>query len=120
MDADGSNQTRLTHTPMEESEPVWSPDGRTIAYLRDRTSGGGYLLSMNVFTIRSHGPGAKQLTRGNHFDSDISWSPDGRLIAVTRGRGGGTGWGTIVVVDVKRHSERRLVAGFDPAWRPTP
>ena len=78
MDTEGSNQTRLTHTPMEESEPVWSPDGRTIAYLRDRTSG-GLVLSTHVFTIRSDGRGAKQLTRGNHVASDIlvtRWAPD--------------------------------------------
>ncbi len=113
MSADGSNRIRLTHTPMEESEPIWSPDGRTIAYLRDRTRG-GRLLSTHVFTIRSDGRGAKQLTRANHVDSDISWSPDGHLIALTRDRE------SIVVVGVKRRGERRLVAGFDPEWRPTP
>jgi Tol biopolymer transport system component len=117
MDADGSNQTRLTDTPMEESEPVWSPHGSTIAYLRDQTSG-GRVLSTHVFTMRRDGRAAKQLTRGNHVAAGISWSADGHLIAFTRDPLRYAE--SIVVVDVKRRSERRLVAGFDPEWRPTP
>ena len=32
MDADGSDVTRLTETPHEESRPTWSPDGTRIVY----------------------------------------------------------------------------------------
>jgi TolB protein len=119
MNADGKDQTRLTHTPMGEYEPVWSPDGRRIAYLRDKTSAGGFITQQHVFTIRTDGRGARQLTRGANVDSDISWSPDGERIAFTRNSGNGE-WGTIVVVDVRRGGERRLGSGFDPAWRPMP
>jgi TolB protein len=31
MNADGSDQTRLTHYPGRDQDPDWSPDGRTIA-----------------------------------------------------------------------------------------
>ena len=34
MNADGSNQTRLTDTPTGESYAVWSADSREIAYIR--------------------------------------------------------------------------------------
>ena len=32
MDADGSNQTRLTNIPNYDSRPSWSPDGSRIAF----------------------------------------------------------------------------------------
>ena len=34
MDADGGNQVQLT-TPGSDSQPEWSPDGNSIAYVRD-------------------------------------------------------------------------------------
>ncbi len=32
MDADGGNVKQLTNEPGEDFEPVWSPDGKMIAY----------------------------------------------------------------------------------------
>ena len=32
MDADGSNQTRLTNNPADDWLPAWSPDGSRIAF----------------------------------------------------------------------------------------
>ena len=32
MDADGSNQTRLTDNPAYNGGPAWSPDGSQIAF----------------------------------------------------------------------------------------
>jgi len=36
MDADGSNVHRLTRTRQLETNPIWSPDGRLIAFTSDR------------------------------------------------------------------------------------
>ena len=32
MDADGGNQTRLTHSNWGDASPSWSPDGEHIAF----------------------------------------------------------------------------------------
>src|SRR5207302_2193555 len=36
MDADGSNQTRLTNNPAHDGEPAWSPDGAKIVFVSQR------------------------------------------------------------------------------------
>ena len=36
MDSDGNNQTRLTFNEASDTYPVWSPDGRHIAFTSQR------------------------------------------------------------------------------------
>ncbi|MBX7218662.1 MAG: DPP IV N-terminal domain-containing protein [Blastocatellia bacterium] len=65
---------RLTTNRFEESKPVWSPDGRSLAFLRqdnDRTE--VIVLSLDKNEERSLG------TVLNGLD----WSPDGQSLAIT-------------------------------------
>ena len=62
-----------------DSSPVWSPDGKTIAFLSARSGDSQvYLLSMD-------GGEAKQLTRLSTGADNVKWSPDGKTIAFTSG-----------------------------------
>lgn len=54
--------------------PVWSPDGRWLAYLK-RTGG-----STQVWRVRSDGGGAAQVTRLATDVEQLAWSADGRRI----------------------------------------
>ena len=69
MDADGSNQTRLTTTPSEQQlfvgTPVWSPDGTRIAYER---AGG-----INI--MNADGTENVALPAVGSLDIDPSWQP---------------------------------------------
>jgi TolB protein len=37
MEPDGSNQLNLTNHPASDSSPSWSPNGRELAFVSDRT-----------------------------------------------------------------------------------
>ncbi len=62
-----------------DSSPVWSPDGKTIAFLSSRSGDSQvYLLSMD-------GGEAKPLTTISTGVDIAKWSPDGKTIAFTSG-----------------------------------
>ena len=84
MDADGTDVRRLT-TPVRTPEgltsldmaPAWSPDGRRVAFVSNRTGGEG-----EVFRIDADGSDLRRLTRtaAHVSDHNPTWSPDGRWI----------------------------------------
>ncbi len=72
---DGGAAQRLTHTPGAESEIVWSPDSRRIAYVSER--GVDTVLCEYDFATGLE----RRLTTGGGLDSAPVWSPDGRKLA---------------------------------------
>jgi dipeptidyl aminopeptidase/acylaminoacyl peptidase len=64
---------QLTEDPTD-TEPNFSPDGRTIAFAR-----GG-----DIYSIRPDGSGQRQLTRGPEVDSLPKISPSGRYLVFER------------------------------------
>ncbi len=84
MDAGGRNVRLLTQlqrpTSAEDRQPVWSPDGRRIAFTRQNSTARPY-DGRAIFVIPSAGGKARQVTpwrldAGDHPD----WSPNGRRI----------------------------------------
>ena len=88
MDADGSDQRRLTRNSATESGPVWSPDGRRIAFAR--RAGEHWSNNDDLYVIRSDGTGLRNLTHGTPPDIyKPVWSLDGRhIIFLSEGKGG--------------------------------
>ena len=71
--------TRLTFNGWNDLFPVWSPDGRRIAFASDRD--GPY----NLFVKPADGSGAESpLLRSALWDFPADWSADGRLLLFTR------------------------------------
>jgi Tol biopolymer transport system component len=78
MNADGSDQTRLTFTPYFDLKPSWSPDGSRIAF----TS------SDDIYVMNADGSDPIPLAASSAFDDEAAWSPDGSKIAFTSNRDG--------------------------------
>ena len=73
MDADGDHLDRLTKSNQNEFKPIWSPDGRWIAYTTWSHARGGH-----IYKMRSDGKGKpRQLTNIEAFYTDLAFSPDG-------------------------------------------
>jgi len=70
-----------THTAWDEFS-AWSPDGRKIAFVSDRTG------NEDIWVMDSDGGNLRQLTTHTADDEWFAWSPDGRKIAFMSERTG--------------------------------
>ncbi|MGB2637841.1 MAG: hypothetical protein WAN32_02715, partial [Candidatus Acidiferrum sp.] len=62
-----------------DSSPVWSPDGKTIAFLSSRSG------TSEVYLLSMEGGEAEQFTKISTGADIVKWSPDGKTIAFTSG-----------------------------------
>jgi TolB protein len=111
MNADGSAPRNLTPGVASGQTPVWSPDGRTIAFQSDPDRDG----NSEVYLVNADGSGQRRLTRTPADESwswsPPAWSPDGRRIAFASQSG-------IYVMNADGTRQRRLTEGSEPVWSP--
>jgi Tol biopolymer transport system component len=109
----GSRLLDLIQSPPGRPEvqtPVWSPDGRRIAFLRRRDG------NKEVYAVNADGSGQRRLTRDASNSATPAWSLDGRQIAFESVRNGTTG---VYAVNADGSGQRRLARnGHAPAWSP--
>jgi dipeptidyl aminopeptidase/acylaminoacyl peptidase len=72
----GGEAIQLTQSGKDTS-PVWSPDGKTIAFLSARGS------ESQVFLLSMEGGEPQELTKLSTGADIVKWSPDGKTIAFT-------------------------------------
>jgi TolB protein len=113
MNADGSDQQRISFGGGRYATPVWSPRGDLIAFTR---------LSGNFrIGIMSPSGGDEKLLTDSWQDEGPSWSPNGRVITFYRAGRGSAGKADLWSVDLTGVNERRIptpLDGSDPAWGP--
>jgi len=91
--ATGGAATRVTSGSGFDGQPRYSPDGRSIVFVSDRSG------SENLYLIDPDGENLRPLTRGrNQAYISPDWTPDGTFVVVSRGgdlwlyhRDGGSG-----------------------------
>jgi len=77
MDLPSGAPKRLTTSDEGEHSPVWSPDGKYIAYVSWTEDGG------DIWRIPAAGGKAEKLTKASAFYDEIAYSPNGaRIVAV--------------------------------------
>ena len=115
MNADGSEQTKLTSDANNDIDPVWSPNGKRIAFNRFPAD----WSSCEVFVMNSDGTGVTQLTHGGGYEFGGIWSPNGKHIAFVANHDGSN---DIYVINADGSGLKRVTTGADvgtvTAWSP--
>jgi serine/threonine-protein kinase len=72
--------TQLTFDPGLDVAPIWTPDGKRIAFASDRAKPG----TLNVYWVNADGTGdVARLTDNPGYQVPSSWHPGGRFLAFT-------------------------------------
>jgi dipeptidyl aminopeptidase/acylaminoacyl peptidase len=75
--ANGGEPLQLTRAKKSSTAPAWSPDGRWLAFVSDRTD------KRQLYLINPKGGEATAITNVEEGVSGFEWSPDGKKIAFT-------------------------------------
>ncbi|HEX2781164.1 MAG TPA: amidohydrolase family protein, partial [Gemmatimonadaceae bacterium] len=78
----GGTATRLTSGTAFDGTPTWSPDGKSIAFVSDRSG------ADNVWVIDADGKHPRAITTGDNTQYlSPRWMPDGKYIVVSKATG---------------------------------
>ena len=114
LNADGSNQARLTNDPAEDLGPAWSPDGAKIVFSSNRDG------NEEIYVMKADGSSLTRLTNSDSHEVEPAWSPDGARIAYATRVGEGN-W-EIYVMDTDGSNQTRLTFDLErdgaPTWSP--
>jgi len=94
-----------------DSDPVFSPDGKSVAFLRD------FLDTQEIFAVPVRGGAPRQITDDKRIILGASWSADGRSLIFSSNRGGPYSLWRILASGGK--PERLPIGGASWAIRPT-
>ncbi len=97
----------LTNNPADDTTPVWSPDGKLIAFTSTRDG------RPQIYLMNADGSSLRRISNGQADDFSPTWSPDGNWIGFASTRGGG---GNIYIMDTFGGNIKQLTSGDHPVW----
>jgi eukaryotic-like serine/threonine-protein kinase len=113
---DGSERLRLTDPPLFPIAPVWSPDGKRIAFWGVKAG-----ALDNVYTVSADGGAPEPLVPGDFAHGQPSWSPSGDRILFETIVPNAFAVSVLQVLDMRTHRVS-TVPGSDgytrPCWSP--
>ena len=118
VNADGTGLRRLTRNAVFDGKPVWSPDGRSIAFTRDRDR-----QTVSIYVMNADGSDQRRLTLlpPRAGGDGLTWSPDWKKIAFVA-PAGHRGAADIFVMNPDgsdlRNVTNTATTSFDFAWSP--
>ena len=125
MNADGSGKTRLTDNSADDKTPIWSPDGRRIAFTSNRDG------NFEIYVMNADGSGQTRLTDNPAVDRYPSWTqgtptPAATTVAQTHSRivfsSNRDGNSEIYVMNADGSGQTRLTISpgddTEPNWSP--
>ncbi len=114
MNADGSNEKRLTNKKGFDSGAFFSPDGKRIAFYGESDEG-----NWDIFIMDSDGSNLINLTNDSIEDYSPTWSPNGKWIAYTAGN---SEQYDVWIINIATKKKMRLTKepkrNQNPVWRP--
>jgi len=123
MNADGTEQTRITSGRSFDRSASFSPDGKKIAFDSDLETGKGVdnpERDFEIFAVGVDGRGLTQLTKNAETDLQPDFSPDGKKIAFVSRRNFAPGIYTMNSdgKQQKKVSRGPAVVFQSPSWSP--
>jgi TolB protein len=106
---DGSRWVNLSNNDYCDRNPVWSPDGKRIAFVSDRDG------DWNVYVMDADGGNQRRLTDDPGQDSQPVWSSNGKRIAFCRDMGDDV---DLLVINADGTDEKVVVRYLDDVWDP--
>lgn len=109
MDIDGSNQTQITDSNIDEGAPAWNPDGEQIVYS----------LEGNIWKVDT-GSKVPAILKENYYNSyDPVFNPEGTMVAFVLETNGAK---DIYLMNADGKRTKQLTFSdqdeMDPAWSP--
>jgi len=109
--------TRITSGDYDDSEPAWSPDGKTVAFVGNRTEDPDSNYNTDIWLVSADTADKdRKLTQLTNYpgpDSSPLWSPDGKWIAYITAADGVYGIPQLALAAAKGGSTKVLTKKLD-------
>ncbi|MBX6342307.1 MAG: PD40 domain-containing protein, partial [Thermomicrobiaceae bacterium] len=83
VDAAGGRPRQVTDGDWDDTQPAWSPDGREIAFVSNRTDDRDRNTVSDIWVVALDRGETRRLTPSDGEYATPAWSPDGQRVAFT-------------------------------------
>lgn len=115
MNANGTGVVNVTHSPTDDYDPTWSPDGSKLAFTSKRND------NIDIYVVNADGSDLRRLTTDPANDTNADWSPDGSHIVFNAQRSSGNSVfsnADIYVMNADGSGQTNLTNSDSYEWRP--